>query len=101
LSVNPPAQEAAALVKEWKVQRRAATQIVRAVRLYAALGRGDLRLLEDYFPGLKLSAVPRPVAVPQPAPAAAIIRQAARSEREELDDALGGLGLDGLMFGTA
>lgn len=46
------AHEVADLVKYWKTQRQAAMHIVRAVRLYASLCRGDLALLDEYFPGI-------------------------------------------------
>jgi hypothetical protein len=100
LSVNACAEEAAALVKSWKTQRQAAAHVVRAVRLYAALCQGDLSLLEAYFPGLRLNghaSYPAPVSPPSlPAPTVKLVE---RSEAEDLDEALAGLGLDGLDFG--
>ncbi len=98
LSVNVAAEEAAALVKSWKSQRQAAAYIVRAVRLYAALCRGDLSLLEAYFPGLRLNGHASP-AIRPPALPAPTVTLVARSETDDLDEALDGLGLDGLDFG--
>jgi hypothetical protein len=74
---------------------------VRAVRLYAALCQGDLSLLEAYFPGLRLNghlAYPAPVSPPPALPAPTVTR-VERSEAEDLNEALAGLGLDGLDFG--
>jgi hypothetical protein len=97
LSLTEQAADAAAVVKSWKSQRQAAGQIVRAIRLYAALLRGDRCLLEEYFPGLIGATYPVPAR--RPMVAAPTITLAPRSETEELDDALDGLGLDGLDFG--
>ncbi len=92
------AEEAAALGKSWKTQRQAAAYTVRAIRLYAALCQGELGLLEAYFPGLRLNghAVPvlRPPAIPAPT-----VTLPERSEADDLQEALDGLGLDGLDFG--
>ena len=98
LSLNADTEEAAALVKFWKTQRQAAVHIVRAIRLYAALCRGDLSLLEAYFPGLRLNGHPVPMVRP-PTLSVPTVTRAARSESEDLDEALDGLGLDGLDFG--
>jgi hypothetical protein len=97
LSANAPAEEAAALVKGWKAQRQAAAYLVRAVRLYAALCRGDLSLLEDYFPGLAFNG--RPATARHPILTAPTVTLAVQSESEDIHDALDGLGLDGLDFG--
>jgi hypothetical protein len=98
LSVNACAEEAAALVKSWKTQRQAAAHVVRAVRLYAALGRGDLSLLEAYFPGLRLNGHASLVSRP-PVLSAPTVTHVERSDTDDLDEALAGLGLDGLDFG--
>jgi hypothetical protein len=98
LSASACAEEAAALVKSWKSQRQAAAHVVRAVRLYAALCRGDLSLLEAYFPGLRLNGHSSPVIRP-PALPAPTVTHVERSEANDLDEALAGLGLDGLDFG--
>jgi hypothetical protein len=98
LSVNACAEEAAALVKSWKTQRQAAAHVVRAVRLYAALCQGDLSLLEAYFPGLRLNGHASPVSRP-PALPAPTVTHVERSDADDLQEALAGLGLDGLDFG--
>jgi hypothetical protein len=99
LSANVQAQEAAALVKTWKTHRQAAAQIVRAVRLYAALGQGDLSILDDYFPGLVRSTSALLTTPRRISPVVPTITYAAKSEVEDLDDALAGLGLEDLDFG--
>lgn len=74
---------------------------MKAIQLYAALCRGDLSMLLQCFPGLALiwnghaPASQRTVVPSYPAPT---VTYGARSELEDLDDALGGLGLDGLDF---
>jgi hypothetical protein len=97
LSLNAAAEEAAALVKGWKSQRQAAAHLVRAVRLYAALCRGDLSLLQEYFPGItfsgRMAVAQRPIL---PAPTVTLTE---RSQAEDIQEALDGLGLDGLDFG--
>jgi hypothetical protein len=98
LSASACAEEAADLVRSWKTQRQAAACIVRAIRLYAALCQGDLSLLEAYFPGLRLNGYPVPVSRP-PALPAPTVTHVERSEADDLDEALAGLGLDGLDFG--
>lgn len=98
LSTNPYADEAAALVKGWKTQRQAAAPLVNAVRLYAALCRGDLSLLADYFPGLTVNA--QLATAPRSILAAPAVTVAARSRDQAIGDALDGLGLDGLDFGA-
>jgi hypothetical protein len=97
LAANPLAEEAASLVKRWKTQRQAAANLVRAVRLYAALCQGDVSVLAAYFPGLVLNAQVSPPThrAPLPPPTATF---APKSETEDLCTALDGLGLDNLDF---
>jgi len=99
LADKPESHEAARLVAHWKTERQAARNTVKALRLYAALCRGDTSLLDAYFPDLRLQpgsqiVRPRPVH-----PAIAVtLSHAPRSEAEELNEALEGIGLDGLDF---
>jgi hypothetical protein len=98
LADHADAHEAATLVMQWKAQRQAATRIVRAIRLYAALCRGDLSMLQTYFPGLASSA--HATTAHRPVLAAPTVTLAVRSDAEDISDALDGLGLDGLDFGA-
>ncbi len=98
LSVSPPAEEAAALIMDWKAQRQAAAQIVRAVRLYAGLCQGDLSVLDDYFPGLLRIGQSLPVPPRKLDGANPVIVYSARSDSDDLNDALNGLGLEALEF---
>jgi hypothetical protein len=65
----------------------------------AALCRGDTNVLAAYFPDLPLSTAGQPVK-PRPVyPAPTVtVSHAPRSEAEELDEALDGIGLDSLDF---
>lgn len=101
LNASAEAHEAAAQVVEWKRQRVGSLNLVKAVRLYAALCRADLSLLEADFPGLILAMTGRFDIRPHPAvPAPLKVTYKPRSEAEELDDALSGIGLDDLDFGN-
>src|SRR5438552_2489526 len=93
LADGPAAHEAAAQIAEWKAMRQAAGNLIRAIRLYAALCRGDIGPLYDYFPGLALGTSPRPSTAHQSRPSAPAIVHVERSESEELTEALDGLGL--------
>jgi hypothetical protein len=99
LADKPEAHEAARLVKHWKEERQAARNTVKALRLYAALCRGDTSVLAAYFPDLPLSTAGQPVKPRSISPAPTVtVSHAPRSEAEELDEALEGIGLDGLDF---
>jgi hypothetical protein len=101
LAATITAHEAAQQVRQWKSQRQAAPHIVRAIRLYAALCRGELSLLQEYFPGLFL-ALGTPTTVKRLAPPAVApavpVGMVSRSQEDELSQALDGLGLDHLEF---
>ncbi len=97
LSRSDEAQEVAALVKAWKAQRQATANIIQALRLYAALCRGDTSVLETYFPGLVLNTHVSPTARRVPM-APLTVTFAPRSGGDDLSDALDGLGLDSLDF---
>jgi hypothetical protein len=90
-------EEVLALVKHWKTERQAAHHLMRAIRLYAALGRGDVSVLSDYFPGLIQHAAPPPSH--RPSLAAPTLTLVAKSDAQDRDEALDGLGLEGLDFG--
>lgn len=92
------AHEASALVAEWKTLRQAAGHLVKAVHLYAALCRGDVGPLYEYFPGIALGMGTRTTIPRKTQPAAPTIIHVERSETEELSEALDGLGLDNLDF---
>ena len=96
LTLTAQVEAAVAVVNHWKTERQAAHHLLRAIRLYAALCRGDVRVLDDYFPGLiGTAALP---STRRPVLAAPTITLVAQSEAQETDDALDGLGLDGLDF---
>jgi len=85
------------IVQSWKSQRRAATHMSRAVQLYEALLHGDTSLLSAYFPGFGATVgAPLPVRkAPNPPP---VSLRAARSEAQDLRDAVDGVGFDSLEF---
>ncbi len=99
LADKPESHEAAGLVAYWKTERQAARNIVKALRLYAALCQGDTSVLEAYFPGLPFRADRAPMQ-PRPTypPVVVTVSHAPRSEAQELDEALEGIGLDSLDF---
>ena len=87
------AYEAARIVDDWKRSRRAAQNIISAIRLYAALLAGDTSVLYELFPGLGFN-----FGSSRPAPRRAIGTQevqitpiSAESEADDLIDVLGNM----------
>ncbi len=92
------AHEVAEQIRTWKGQRQAAMHVVRSIRLYTALCRGDLSVLEEYFPGLTWMLGNRSAGPRRTTSAPAVVNVELRSNGEELAEALDGLGLDKLDF---
>lgn len=97
LGSSPDCHEASGIVARWKTARMATINLTRAILLYNALMKGDTTLLSEYFPGFA-AALGRPQPArraPAPAPT---ITYVAKSEQEDLADAIGSIGFDGLEF---
>lgn len=95
LTDKPESHQAAQVLEEWKKSRSMSQNFVRAIRLYAALVKGDFSVLQDYFPGMGMGTVgtlPRRVAV-SGTPAVEVREIDAETK---LENALGLL--DGLEF---
>lgn len=83
LSNKSEAIDAVEIVKTWKDCREAANHLIRAIRLYAALLKGDAGLLQEFFPQFGAFVAPaRPKLPTTPAP---IVQ---RNETEDLADLL-------------
>lgn len=100
---SDPAHQTAQLVKDWKSRRQAATNITKAIQLYATLCQGDTSVLVECFPGLAIGwpEMSPPVMTRRGSALLSItaVTVTPRSEDEETDDALNGLGLEALDFG--
>lgn len=85
---TPDTYETFAITNYWRQHRTAAANLVRAIKLFAALQRGDTSLLFEFFPLLRgtLSAA-RPVAAAPALPAFDVqITTVAKSEADNLSD---------------
>jgi hypothetical protein len=58
---TPDTQETFAITNHWRQHRAAAGNLVKSIKLFAALERGDTSILLDCFPWLK-SAMAAPMA---------------------------------------
>lgn len=98
LTDNAESWTAMHVLAEWRQGRESARNIVRAIRLYATLLKGDESLLREYFPYL-LTGVNRPATNRAPAnfgpPSVTLAEKTADEDEAEL---LGSIGLDGLKF---
>lgn len=61
LSGRPDSWEALAIIERWKKTRESGKHLIAAIRVYAALLRGDTSVLVEYFPQFNfgLPAAPR------------------------------------------
>lgn len=75
----------------------ATLNLTRAILLYEALLGGDVSALGEFFPGFA-AALGRPQPVRRAPVAAPVISRVAKSEQEDLSDALDSIGLDSLEF---
>jgi hypothetical protein len=82
-------RDALAIVDEWRSRRQTPFHMVRAIRLYGALLRGDTSVLEEYFPLIRAAGGQRPTfAAPVP-----IVELVAGEDESSEDDFLDALGL--------
>lgn len=97
LDGSPAALEALEISARWRAVRQAPRHVANAIRLYAALQRGDVELLLDMFPRVYVSlthavpgrAAPRPTLVDQ---SELVIVEKEQSEDEKLDDLFSSFG---------
>ncbi len=83
---------AKAIIEQWRQMREIPRHFAKAIVIYASLREGDVGPLYREFPGLALAAgrqIPAEVRREYKPPAVSTIE---RSERDELDDALGMFG---------
>jgi hypothetical protein len=98
LADNDEARATVNIVRQWTKTKSGAPNIVRAIRMYAALLKGDTSLLIEYFPGLALTfgksvSIARPRMVAEP-----VISYEPKSEEADLADFADSLGADALEF---
>ena len=84
---KPESHEAVEIIQGWKQTRSMATNLVRAIRLYAGLLKGDPKLLHEFFPGFAMAGglAPLPRRVVQAMPEVEIRES---SDAERLENAL-------------
>lgn len=100
LTDNAEAWDAMRILADWRRLKQQATHLPRAIRLYAALLKRDIAVLDEYFPYLtealgNRGGQPARRMIPASAPE---ITYAQRSEADDESDLLGSLGLDGVEF---
>lgn len=92
---SPETREALAAIQGWRAARATPFHLLRAVRLYAALLRGDVSVLQELFPFLLQQASGRYVAA-MAAPVA--LASADEQGDKSSDDFMDSLGMGGLEF---
>jgi len=93
LTDNPTGWAAAIIIQEWKSQRAMTRNFCDAVAIFDALLKGDAGPLFARFPLLASSAAPAGAPAPKRAKVALETTAIAKSETEDVDDLLDGLGL--------
>ena len=96
LPATHEAMKALEWIATWKKEHQAGANLVKAIRLYAALERGDLSLLEECFPYLSVAiGTGRPPAWRRDFSPPSVT-YAPQSQADEKADLLASLGLDEL-----
>jgi len=105
-------EEAAEIISDWREQREAAPKLTRAIRLWDALERGDMDVLQEFLPlmgaGLVAMLGTNGMTIGVPSinhetritrmPAPAVIEAVQKSEEEDSEDFFESLGLDTSLF---
>ena len=100
---SPAARDTVATVERWKAERANAYHMLRAIRLYASLMRGETDELNSQFPFLLQGVYGRggegrtQHAASLHSPVVTMVEQ---SEEDELADFFGSMGLDDMEVGN-